>query len=171
MTVLVLTAVPPSLRGVLTRWLFEIAPGVFVGHVSVRVRDLLWERVVDGVGRGRAILVHSARNEQRLAFRVHGHDWTPVDFDGLELMLRPGEGEAPRAGQTSGRSSGTGTGARPAAGTVRAPVRAPEASGAGGVNAPRNWSFAERRLRPSRPRRPAAAEGDGDGDGQDGRSA
>ncbi|MEV6321350.1 type I-E CRISPR-associated endoribonuclease Cas2e [Nocardia sp. NPDC051787] len=88
MTIVVLTAVPPGLRGHLTRWLLEISPGVFVGHISPRVRDLMWQRVVEFVAEGRAIMVHSARNEQRLAFQVHGHDWTPVDHDGLMLMRR-----------------------------------------------------------------------------------
>lgn len=95
MTVVVLTAVPVGLRGVLTRWLLEIAPGVFVGYVSGRVRDLLWVRIVEEIGRGRAIMVHGQRSEQRLAFRVHGHDWIPTDFDGLQLMLRPAEGTPP----------------------------------------------------------------------------
>ncbi|WP_423232601.1 type I-E CRISPR-associated endoribonuclease Cas2e, partial [Bacillus licheniformis] len=43
MTVLVLTACPAGLRGHLTRWLLEISPGVFVGHVPARVRDALWD--------------------------------------------------------------------------------------------------------------------------------
>ena len=128
MTVIVLTAVPPSLRGVLTRWLFEIAPGVFVGHVSARVRELLWWRISEGLGRGRAILVTSSRNEQRLEFRTYGHDWEPVDFDGLRLMLRPDEREP-----KSDRETGDGVG--PAN-----PTRPPR-------GAPRNWSHAERRLR------------------------
>lgn len=125
MTVLVLTAVPPALRGVLTRWLFEIAPGVFVGHVSARVRDELWLRVREGIGRGRAIVVNTARNEQRLEFRTHGHDWTPVDFDGIALMLRPSEGPRPRGIPPSSEAP-TGDHRR---------------------QAPRNWSHAERRLR------------------------
>ncbi len=91
MIVVVLTAVPAGLRGVLTRWLLEIAPGVFVGHVSTRVREHLWERIVDGVGRGRAILVYSRRSEQGLGFLVHGHEWEPVDLDGISLMMRPTE--------------------------------------------------------------------------------
>jgi len=113
-TVVVLTAVPAGLRGVLTRWLLEIAPGVFVGHVSRRVREHLWDRIVDGIGRGRALMVFQQRSEQRLAFWVHGHDWEPIDYEGISLMLRPGS-EA--GGRTRARS------------------------------APRNWSFAERRLR------------------------
>ena len=38
MVVIVLTACPVGLRGDLTRWLLEIAPGVFVGHIDARMR-------------------------------------------------------------------------------------------------------------------------------------
>lgn len=89
MVVVVLTACPVGLRGDLTKWLLEIAPGVFVGNVSARVRDRLWERIVDAVKGGRAIMVYSAQNEQHLAFKVCQPDWVPVDCDGLELIKRP----------------------------------------------------------------------------------
>lgn len=91
MVVLVLTACPPGLRGYLTRWLLEISSGVFVGRVSKRVRELLWERTTTSIRTGRAIMVFSAKNEQRLSFLVHGHHWTPIDIDGITLMLRPSE--------------------------------------------------------------------------------
>lgn len=140
MTVLVLTAVPAGLRGVLTRWLFEIAPGVFVGRVSARIRELLWQRVIEGVGRGRAIMVQSQRNEQGLGFRVHGHDWEPVDFEGINLMLRPFENRRrsrPRASDSPEPESPQGLTAR----------RRP----------PSGWSYAERRLRGTR-RRPGLGD-------------
>ncbi|MBK9726215.1 MAG: type I-E CRISPR-associated endoribonuclease Cas2 [Actinomycetales bacterium] len=89
MVVLVLTACPAGLRGHLTRWLLEISPGVFVGHVSGRVRDDLWSQVVDLCRDGKALLVYSMRNEQRLAFRAHRHEWVVQDADGLILMERP----------------------------------------------------------------------------------
>lgn len=89
MIVIVLTACPVGLRGDLTRWLLEISPGVFVGRISARVRERLWERVTDLCKNGRAIMVYSARNEQHLAFRVHQSDWVPTDCDGLELIKRP----------------------------------------------------------------------------------
>jgi len=89
MIVLVLTACPAGLRGFLTRWLMEISAGVFVGKVNARVRELLWERVVEMIGNGRAIMVRSVRNEQGLDVRVHGHHWEPIDIEGLTLMLRP----------------------------------------------------------------------------------
>lgn len=89
MIVLVLTACPPGLRGFLTRWLMEISAGVFVGKVNGKVRELLWERTVEMIGPGRAILVRSVRTEQGLDVRVHGHHWQPIDIDGITLMLRP----------------------------------------------------------------------------------
>jgi CRISPR-associated protein Cas2 len=94
-TVIVVAACPAGLRGHLTRWLLEISPGVFVGKIPARVRDLMWERVVDMVRSGRAIMVHSANNEQGLAFAVHEHDWTPTDVDGITLMLRPDRSTRP----------------------------------------------------------------------------
>ncbi|MFC5434711.1 type I-E CRISPR-associated endoribonuclease Cas2e [Microbacterium suwonense] len=100
-----LTAVPPGLRGYLTRWLLEISAGVFVGKVSKRVRELLWERTVTMVRTGRAIMVFTVRNEQGLSFLVHGHHWEPIDVEGVTLMLRPHDSQPGLAG---GRPAATG---------------------------------------------------------------
>lgn len=105
MVVVVLTAVPSGLRGHLTRWLLEISPGVFVGRASRRVRDEMWERIVDLCKDGRAIMIETARNEQRMNFRVHRHEWEPVDFDGLELIRRPAAPAARYTGMRSGWSN------------------------------------------------------------------
>lgn len=96
MMTLVLTACPPGLRGDLTKWLMEISPGVFVGRPSARVRDHLWLRTIDHCKDGKAILVHSSGNEQGLEYRVHNHDWVPVDSDGVTLMLRRPDSESSR---------------------------------------------------------------------------
>ena len=45
MTVIVMECAPESVRGELTRWFLELKPGVFVGNVNVRIRELLWKRV------------------------------------------------------------------------------------------------------------------------------
>lgn len=89
MIVIVLAAVPEALRGVLTRWMLEVSTGVYVGRLSSRVRDLLWERVCVESGCGRAIMVLSMKNEQHLDVRVHNHQWMTEDFDGLTLIRRP----------------------------------------------------------------------------------
>lgn len=99
MIVIVLSACPEGLRGDLSKWLLEISAGVFVGAVTARVRELLWERVVELAKDGRAIMVHTAKGEQKMAFRVHRNQWLPVDMDGVSLILRPapssGDSKAP----------------------------------------------------------------------------
>jgi CRISPR-associated protein Cas2 len=89
MIVLTLTDCPLSLKGDLTKWLIEINTGVYVGNVSARVRDHLWERIRQNAKNGRATLIYPAKNEQRMSFRVHNAVCEPIDFDGVTLMLRP----------------------------------------------------------------------------------
>lgn len=89
MIVIVVTACPEGLRGELTRWLLEITPGVFVGKLSARVRERVWERVTAGVGTGRAAMAWTARTEQGMDFVTHGDTWDVTDFDGLKLITRP----------------------------------------------------------------------------------
>jgi len=89
MVVLTLSNCSASLRGDISKWLVEINTGVFVGRVSARVRDNLWERVCDSIKQGSATMVYSAANEQRMDFRVHNNQWEPIDFDGIKLVLRP----------------------------------------------------------------------------------
>lgn len=89
MIVVSLTNCPPRLRGDLTKWLIELNTGVYVGNVSARVRDELWQRICEHVRDGRATMVFTTNNEQGMDFRVHNTTWLPTDFDGIRLMLRP----------------------------------------------------------------------------------
>ena len=91
MIVITLTDCPPALRGDLSKWLMEVNTGVFVGQVSARVRDALWERVTANIRQGRATMVFDAANEQHMDFRIHNTTWEIVDFDGLQLVRRPSE--------------------------------------------------------------------------------
>jgi len=45
MLVVVTEAVPPRLRGRLAIWLLEIRAGVYVGDVSRRIREMIWEQI------------------------------------------------------------------------------------------------------------------------------
>jgi CRISPR-associated protein Cas2 len=88
-TVVVLIAAPEGLRGHLTRWMIEVAAGVFVGNPSARVRDRVWTVLAERIGDGQAIMVEPAHNEQRWTVRTAGRDrWYPVDYDGLILSAR-----------------------------------------------------------------------------------
>ncbi|MFE4861515.1 type I-E CRISPR-associated endoribonuclease Cas2e [Streptomyces sp. NPDC056670] len=87
MVVLATTAVPDHLRGALSRWTTEVVPGIFVGSVSARVRDELWEATSAVVGNGAAILIHPAPTEQGYAIHTAGaRRRVPTDFNGLTLM-------------------------------------------------------------------------------------
>jgi len=99
MMILTMTDCPMGLRGDLTKWLLEISPGVFVGQVSARVRDQLWERIGENTKNGRVTMVFNTNNEQRLDFRIHNSTWEPIDFDGIKLMLRPSPSRIKQLGE------------------------------------------------------------------------
>lgn len=87
--VITMTNCPPRLRGDLSKWLCEINTGVYVGNVSGRVRDALWNRVCQNLKNGQATMVFNAAGEQKMDFRTHNTAWEAVDFDGIKLMRRP----------------------------------------------------------------------------------
>ncbi|WP_297862812.1 type I-E CRISPR-associated endoribonuclease Cas2e [uncultured Acidaminococcus sp.] len=89
MIVVTVTNCPPSLRGDLTKWLFEINTGVYVGRVSARVREELWKRICSHLKDGQATMVFNAANEQGMDFYTWNSAWEPVDLDGIKLMLHP----------------------------------------------------------------------------------
>lgn len=91
MLVVTVTDCPAALKGDLTKWLLEINAGLYVGKVNARIREKIWARVKAGCKQGRAVMVYSAGNEQRLDFKVVGSAWEPIDFDGLKLMMRPNQ--------------------------------------------------------------------------------
>ncbi len=87
MVVVIMEKVPVGVRGELTRWLVEPHTGVFVGHVSGMVRDLLWEKCCKGVREGGVIQIWNTNNEQRFAIRTYGVTRRQLmDYDGLFLM-------------------------------------------------------------------------------------
>lgn len=90
MVVIIMEKVSVGLRGELTRWLVEPHGGVFVGHVSGMVRDLLWQKCCEGVREGGVIQMWSTNNEQRFAIRTYGVTRRQLmDYDGLSLMRQP----------------------------------------------------------------------------------
>jgi CRISPR-associated protein Cas2 len=87
MVVISTTAVPDHVRGALTRWFTEPAPGLYVGTVSARVREELWTIVTATVGAGAAVCIHPDENEQRYTIRTAGERRRIVfDSDGLQLV-------------------------------------------------------------------------------------
>jgi len=96
MIVMVLRKVPLGVRGELSRWLVEVKTGVFVGHVSARVRDKLWEKCVRAKSIGGVTQIWSTNTEQRFEMRMSGDTSREiVDFEGLQLIRVPNKAPSP----------------------------------------------------------------------------
>ncbi|MEP0755220.1 type I-E CRISPR-associated endoribonuclease Cas2e [Trichocoleus sp. Lan] len=86
MIVLILEKASPSLRGEVSRWLFEVKSGVFIGRISALVREELWKLISEKLKQGSATLVYPINNEQGFDTQVLGKpSRTLKDIDGLLL--------------------------------------------------------------------------------------
>lgn len=93
MIVLILERAKPSLRGEITRWMIQPQAGVFVGHLSARVRDLLWRKVVAASTTAAGTMIYTDNTEQGFSVRSFGDpSRTVVDFEGLFLAKTPETG-------------------------------------------------------------------------------
>jgi CRISPR-associated protein Cas2 len=104
MMVIVVESAPPRLRGRLAVWLLEIRAGVYVGNYSRRVRERIWQEVVDVMeAEGapppmggkvapppavpNAVMVWTAPNDAGFDFVTWGANRRiPVDLDGFRLV-------------------------------------------------------------------------------------
>jgi len=92
MMVLILQSVPAGVRGEISRWLIEPFPGVFVGHVSARVRDKLWEKCVENKKVNGVVQIWSTNNEQHFAMRGNGALRRElINVEGVQLVRIVGE--------------------------------------------------------------------------------
>jgi CRISPR-associated protein Cas2 len=100
MLVIVVENVPPRLRGRLAVWLLEVRAGVYVGTVSRRVREMIWETVIKGIDEGNAVMAWSMNTESGFDFLTWGANRRePVEIDGLKLVsFLPETGEDLAAG-------------------------------------------------------------------------
>ncbi|MGB7567819.1 MAG: type I-E CRISPR-associated endoribonuclease Cas2e [Chitinivibrionales bacterium] len=87
MLVIVVENVPPRLRGRLNVYLIEVRTGVYIGDVTKRVRDMLWEQVVSFCKNGNAVMVWSTNTESGYDFVTIGPNRRiPVEMNGLKLV-------------------------------------------------------------------------------------
>jgi CRISPR-associated protein Cas2 len=93
MTVITISNVPMFLRGDLTKWMQEIATGVYIGDLNPRVREELWKRVIQSASKGQATLSYAIRNELGYQFQTHRTRQINVSFDGIPLVMIPKEEE------------------------------------------------------------------------------
>ncbi|WP_299946899.1 type I-E CRISPR-associated endoribonuclease Cas2e [uncultured Microbulbifer sp.] len=85
--VVVTEAVPPRLRGRLAIWLLEVRAGVYVGDVSRRVREMIWQQVQGLAEDGNVVMAWATNTESGFDFIAYGKNRrTPIDYDGLRLV-------------------------------------------------------------------------------------
>jgi CRISPR-associated protein Cas2 len=87
MVVIVVENVPPRLRGRLAIWLLEVRAGVYVGNISRRVREMIWDTVIKGIEDGNAVMAWGTNTESGFDFLTWGANRRePVEIDGLKLV-------------------------------------------------------------------------------------
>jgi CRISPR-associated protein Cas2 len=87
MLVVVTENVPPRLRGRLAIWLLEIRAGVYVGEVSRRIREMIWEQIKVLALTGNVAMSWATNTESGFDFQTFGENRRiPIDHDGLRLV-------------------------------------------------------------------------------------
>jgi CRISPR-associated protein Cas2 len=96
MVMVVTENVPPRLRGRLAVWLLEVRAGVYVGDVSRRVREMIWEQCEALRESGNVVMAWATSTESGFDFQTSGENRRePVDFDGLRLVSFKPRGDRP----------------------------------------------------------------------------
>jgi len=87
MTVVVTESIPPRLRGRLAIWLLEVRAGVYVGNLSRRVREKIWQYMEADLEEGNVVMAWSTNTESGFDFQTLGENRRiPVEMDGLRLV-------------------------------------------------------------------------------------
>ncbi|SHM16871.1 type I-E CRISPR-associated endoribonuclease Cas2e [Vreelandella subglaciescola] len=87
MLVVVTEAVPPRMRGRLAIWLLEVRAGVYVGDVTKRIREMIWEQVQALAEGGNVVMAWASSHESGFEFQTYGDNRRqPIDYDGLRLV-------------------------------------------------------------------------------------
>ncbi len=87
MIIIILENVPVGLRGELSRWMLEPKSGVFVGNMTARIRDLLWDKCCAKAKTGGVVQIWNTNNEQGFCMRMNGITSRAIDeVEGLQLV-------------------------------------------------------------------------------------
>lgn len=87
MLMVVTENVPLRLRGRLAIWLLEIRAGVYVGDTSKRIREMIWQQVIQLSDGGNVVMAWATNSESGFEFQTWGENRRiPVDLDGLRLV-------------------------------------------------------------------------------------
>lgn len=87
MLVIVVENAPSRLRGRLALWLLEVRAGVYVGKVSRRVREMIWNTLEKGIEDGNAVMAWTTNTESGFDFMTLGENRRiPKEMEGIKLV-------------------------------------------------------------------------------------
>ncbi|KAF1021698.1 MAG: CRISPR-associated endoribonuclease Cas2 [Paracidovorax wautersii] len=85
--VVVTENIPPRLRGRMAIWLLEVRSGVYIGDVSRRTREMIWQHLEAGYEDGNVVMAWASTSESGYDFQTLGANRRqPIDYDGLRLV-------------------------------------------------------------------------------------
>lgn len=85
--VVVTENIPPRLRGRMAIWLLEVRSGVYIGDVSRRTREMIWQHLEAGYEDGNVVMAWASTSESGYDFQTLGTNRRePIDYDGLRLV-------------------------------------------------------------------------------------
>lgn len=87
MVMVVTENIPPRLRGRLAIWLLQVRAGVYIGNVSRRIREMIWEQCEHYIDDGNIVMGWATNTESGFDFQTLGENRRiPVEMDGLRLV-------------------------------------------------------------------------------------
>ena len=87
MLVIITESIPQRLRGRLAIWLIEVRAGVYIGDVSRRIREMIWDQCEKMIEDGNIVFAWAANTESGYDFQTLGENRRiPVDWDGIRLV-------------------------------------------------------------------------------------
>ena len=78
MCMIVTEAVPQRLRGRLAVWLLEVRAGVYIGDVSLRIREMLWQQIEAMADDGSVVMAWATNTESGFDFITFGKKSPPT---------------------------------------------------------------------------------------------
>lgn len=87
MVVISLEHATASLKGWLCRYLYQIRPGLYVGTINAKIRNLLWKEIDNELNCEDAVMLWTDANEQGFSFQIKGDPRRKiVDIEGIHWI-------------------------------------------------------------------------------------
>lgn len=87
MLVIASETIPARLRGRLAIWLLQVRAGIYIGNVSAKVREMIWEQCETFYEEGNIVMAWQTNTESGFDFQTLGENRRiPIEMDGVRLV-------------------------------------------------------------------------------------